>query len=108
MTKRDDQVLELLADIAKQVDQLDSRLDSVDKTLVRQEANLGEHMRRTELAERSIQNLEIETKAEISKVRTEAAPTHKHVAYMNGAFKGLGVLAVITGIIASIVKIFSP
>ena len=42
---------ELLEKIDIKVDKLDDHLDRVDKTLVRQEANLAEHMRRTELLE---------------------------------------------------------
>ncbi len=92
----DDKVIKALEKLENKVDIIDNRLDSVDKTLVKQEANLGEHMRRTELAEKNISN-----------VRKDIEPVKRHVAYMEGALKGIGIVGILMGIIAGAVKIFT-
>lgn len=92
----EDQILRALDKFESKLDSLDSRLDAVDKTLVKQEANLGEHMRRTDLAE-----------SRMDIIQADIQPIKKHVAMMEGALKGIGVLATIVGIIAGIIKIAS-
>lgn len=52
---------------------LDERLDSVDKTLVRQEIQLAEHIRRTELLEHATSRLEED-------IYHELQPLKEHVA----------------------------
>lgn len=107
MPKRDDMILQAFSKFEKKLDLLDSRLDSVDKTLVKQEANLGEHMRRTELNEKRIETAEIEADKKVESVRKALAPVEKHVAYMEGALKGLGVIATMIAVIGGLIKIFS-
>ena len=92
---KDEQILKALDKFENKIDKLDARLDSIEKVQVKQEANLGEHMRRTETAEENINLL-----------REELKPVKKHVAYMEGALKGLGVVSLIVGVAAGIVKIF--
>lgn len=96
MAAHEDHILKALAKFETKLDSLDSRLDSVDKTLVKQEANLGEHMRRTDLAEKQIGN-----------IQEEIRPIKRHVIMMEGALKGLGLLAVLVGLISGILKIIS-
>lgn len=84
----------MLSQVVKKLESLDDRLDSVDKTLVKQEANLGEHMRRTELAEQGI-----------SELKTEIKPLQTHKAFMEGTLKGIGLIATAVSLIAGIMKI---
>ena len=69
-------------------DKVEFRLDSVDRTLIKQEANLGEHMRRTELLE------------------LEVAPIKKHVVMVQGVLKFIGVVSLIVGIATGIASLF--
>jgi hypothetical protein len=79
---------ELVGTLISKLDRLDDRLDSVDKTLVRQEANLQEHMRRTDLNEIAI-----------DKIVKALEPVKGHVDMMKGA----GKLLVITGTVVAVV-----
>ena len=74
--------------VFKKLDQLDSRLDSIDVTLARQEENLKEHMRRTDLLE------------------NEMRPIQKHVAQWEGGLKILGFVSIAISILLGILKIF--
>ncbi len=57
-------------------------------------ADLKHHIRRTELAEESIQIL-----------RDEIKPIQRHAAQVEGVFKFLGVFSLVAGIAAAIVQI---
>ena len=70
----------VLAKLDKKIDKLDSRLDHVDITLIKQEAQLAEHIRRTNILEQKLE------------------PVEKHVTMVNGVLKFIGLLAVIAGI----------
>lgn len=96
MPKKEDMIIQALVKFESKIDSLDSRLDSVDKTLVKQEANLGEHMRRTALAEKSI-----------DVVQQDLKPIKRHVAVMEGLLKGFGLFATLVSVLAGAVKIFS-
>lgn len=63
------------------VNKLDGRLDSVDKTLLKQEENLRLHMYRTELAEKRIEHIE-----------ADMTPVKEHVASVSTVFKFVGWL----------------
>lgn len=91
-----DLVVEAIIKMSSKIDGLDNRLDSVDKTLVKQEANLGEHMRRTQLAEDAIFG-----------IRQDIEPLKKHKAFIEGALKGIGLVATAVSVIAGLIKIFS-
>lgn len=79
---------ENLSKIEAKIDQLDSRLDNVDVTLVKQEAQLAEHIRRTNLLEASLQ------------------PVEDHVKYMNGALKLITVTSTVGGFMLLVLKLF--
>lgn len=64
-----------------QLDKIHERLTSIDKTLVRQEGHLAEHIRRTALLE------------------DEIKPIKKHVGHVEGAIKLIGLLSIIAGLL---------
>lgn len=47
--------------VMDKLDTIDTRINSIDKTMVKHEENLSEHMRRTELAEKAIETLATNT-----------------------------------------------
>lgn len=69
--------------LIKDVDHIKRSLASMDKTLALQEANLREHMKRTELLEKAME------------------PVEQHVEQVRGAFKFVGFLLAISGVIAA-------
>lgn len=70
------------------------RVHSIDRTLVRQEQSLADHIRRTELAEESIKML-----------RTDFKPVQKHIYMVNGILKFIGFLTVVASLTVAILKI---
>lgn len=80
--------------IISKIDKLDERLDSVDKTLIKQECNLELHMERTEQNEKMIETIVAELK-----------PVKTNMHYMHGALKALGVLSLLLGIVALVKEI---
>lgn len=90
---------QLLERVIDQLDQLDTRLDSVDKTLVRQEANLKEHMRRTELLEKHYEKLHDE-------IYTELDPINAHVHQVKGVLKftSIALIPLIAAAIGYLIK----
>lgn len=87
---------EMLTRIYDKVEILDSRLDSIDKTLVRQEANLQVHMKRSDHLEKLVGHVEAQMK-----------PIQKHVIGVELFLKFLGIVSVIVAIIAGIMSIIS-
>lgn len=77
MSKRED--MQFIHDL---LIKLDSRLDSVDSTLVKHDENLKEHMRRTELLE------------------AEFKPVRKHVHMVQGVGAFIAILALLATIYA--------
>lgn len=73
------------------IDKLDERLDSIDKTLVKQEVNLEKHMERTEQNEIMIQEL-----------FDKLEPISKHVVQVEAVLKFLGLLSIVVGIAVAI------
>lgn len=67
--------------IINKLNALDESLVSIDKTLVKQEAQLAEHIRRTNALE------------------SKLAPVEAHVNKVNGAFILIGVLSTLLGIL---------
>jgi chromosome segregation ATPase len=86
---------EKLEKISEKLDKVNDRLNSVDVTLVKQEENLKEHMRRTLLNETAIE-----------KITDNLIPINKHVSHVEGALKLLGGLATFAGVVTGIVKLF--
>jgi hypothetical protein len=85
------ELTELKAAVLKIADDL----GDLKVTAAKQEVNLAEHMRRTELAEKSIELL-----------RSDVKPIQKHVAMLEGVLKALGILSVILGLIAGAIQFF--
>jgi hypothetical protein len=92
------QILQLILDEIKSVrqkaDDSDQRLDNIDKTLIIQEANLAEHMRRSDL-------LEIKTDA----LKAEIEPIKIRINRFDGALKLLAAVAGLAVFAVSIIEI---
>lgn len=87
---------EKLDKIVEKLEQIDSRIDSVDVTLVRQAGQLEHHIYRTDLAEKHLKTLEKQIK-----------PIQKHVDQVSGILKFFGALAVLGGIVKAAIEIAS-
>lgn len=85
---------ELFSLVLNKIDRLDSRIDNVDKTLVKQEVSLSEHIRRTELAEEAIKIL-----------KSSIDPINRHVHMVEGALKMIGGLSLLLGIATTLLKL---
>ena len=85
---------ELFNLVLTKIDRLDSRIDNVDKTLIKQEVSLAEHIRRTELAEEAIKIL-----------KSSIDPINRHVHMVEGALKMIGGLSILLGIITTLLKL---
>jgi hypothetical protein len=85
-----------LKKIDEKLEKINDRLGSVDVTLVRQEVNLQEHMRRTELNEIAVE-----------KISQSIIPIYKHINMLEGVLKFFGLLAVLGSIVTAIFKIAS-
>jgi hypothetical protein len=68
------------------LDRIGEDLSELKITVAKQEENIKEHIRRTEIAE---QNLEI--------IHNEIRPLKEHVIVINAVLKGIGVISVIIG-----------
>lgn len=88
--------LELQKDLNIIYNDIDKRLDNIEKVLIVQEANLNEHMRRTEINEERLQRIEDK----------ELKPLVKHVHMVNGGLKFLGILSLFVGMFSALYKIF--
>lgn len=84
-------ITEKLEKVEERLDCIDGRLNNLDITSAKQEVNLETHMRRTELAEESIQI-----------IRSEIQPLKKHIHMVEGAFKLLGVVSLIVGLMRAV------
>lgn len=87
---------ELLTRVVEQLDKLDDKLDAVDKTLVKQEENLREHMRRTELLEKQHEMLQ-------SDIHEELEPIKSHINQVKGISKFLAAALPLLGAAAGAV-----
>lgn len=94
---------ELIDRISNEIDKVNNKLDqiidkqySIDKTLVKQEASLSEHIRRTDLLEKKIEMTD-----------NDLRPVIRHVNGMKFLGKSLVVLSLIIGIILGMVKLIS-
>jgi chromosome segregation ATPase len=76
------------------LEKIDSRLNDIDKTLIQNTASLEKHMLRTELAEENLKSL-----------KQELIPVTKHVSQMSGGLKLVGILALVSGFIFSVIRI---
>lgn len=81
--------------IYDKLDDMDKRLDSIDRTLAAQHVEIQNHIKRTDIAEQRQNNFE--------KLMIEVVL--KHINQVNGALKLIGILATIVGIFAGIAKV---
>jgi hypothetical protein len=82
--------------ILDKLEQMDQRLDNIDITLVRQEGQLAEHMRRSLLNEEAVQLL-----------KTQIEPVKDHVKSVNAVLKFAGGIAICLAAFESIKNLFS-
>lgn len=91
--------------ILDQLISLDKRLDNVDKTLIKQEANLEKHILRTDIAEKNLDLL----RQELVKVDSAIAPIKKHVLIVEWTLKVGGILLGATiasiGVLETVLKL---
>ncbi len=90
-----EKLIKLEEKLDEKLDKINDKLSSIDITLVKQEANLQEHMRRSLANEEAIELL-----------ATELKPVQAHVLIMNNVFKIIGVLTTFLGFIGAIIKTF--
>lgn len=77
--------------------EFDGRLDAIEKVLILQEENLRTHMKRSDNLEKLVDKLRDE----------DIKPLSKHVNMVEGALKLLGVLSIVTGIIAAVISVLA-
>lgn len=103
-TSKDDQlVVQAILKMSSKLDALDSKLISMDSkmadqglTLVKQEENIGEHMRRTAAVE------------EENRINREDIKDLKSFkSYLEGAIKGIGIAATLISLIFAGIKAVS-
>ena len=95
-----------MEDVLKKLDKIDEKLDSIDKTLIKQEENLKLHMYRTELAESNLKLLKQHIDNETSKITERIEPIQVHVVQIQGIIKLISILAMIVSIVASVWRLF--
>lgn len=76
------------------VDKILEKIASIDVTLVGQHMQLKEHLRRSQLNE---ENMEL--------LRQQFKPVEIHVTQVTGALKFLGIISLLVGVAAGIIKI---
>jgi uncharacterized protein YaaN involved in tellurite resistance len=81
--------------ILTRFDKFEERIDSIDQTLIRQEAHLCEHIRRTHLLEQAYDEL-----------RSNLKPIERHISMIEGIAKFFALIAVIVGILTGVAKFF--
>lgn len=91
--------------IESKIDNLDSRIDSVDVTLGKQSIILEEHTRRSLANEQQVELLKKKMEADKKDILEDAKPIHQHVHMINGAFKFIGGIATVAGIIGVAIKV---
>lgn len=76
--------MDMLRYLEERFSKLDERLHSIDKTLVKQEENIAEHIRRTELLEQDLK------------------PIKSHVNQVKGAGVFIGIAASLSALTAAV------
>lgn len=97
----DSYLKELLTKLDSNHKELSDRLQSVDKTLVRQEEQLAYHIKRTDLLEEHVKLKTKELKGELQGVKEDTAPIHTHVDRVKFLFttiKWIGLPLIIASI----------
>jgi hypothetical protein len=75
----------------EQLGQINTRLNSIDKTLTEQAADLKHHIKRTDLAE-----------ANLALLREDVKPLKRAYTWAEGVLKAIGLLAVVLAILKSL------
>lgn len=109
----DSNLVQAIRDLWEKMNERDSRvekrLDSIDQTLIRQEAQLEQHIMRTELAEKNLEMLRQELKYSQNETQEEIKPIKRHVVLMETGFKVTGILVSVSvalvGLFATIIKL---
>ena len=87
----DNGLIDIIINKFESIDQnlvrVEERLNGMDKTLVKQEENLKEHMKRSDMLEAQLE------------------PVKRHVSLVESVFKIVGAIGVLVAIAAGIVKI---
>lgn len=91
-----DLLLELTKNSQNQYNDLDKRLDNIEKVMIAQEINLKTHMARSEHLETIVESIQ----------EKDLKQLNKHVALVEGAFKLLGILSIVISILTGIAKLF--
>ncbi len=86
---------EELNKIHNKLDVLDTRLDSIDRTLVGQHEQLKHHIKRTDQGETRLNHIE--------NMMTQVVL--KHINQVDGALKLLGVLSLLSGFVVGALKL---
>lgn len=87
-----EQFLQLILD---KLSSIDERLNKIEETSARHDENLKEHMKRSDLLEKNLNLIESDLDEKIE-------PIQKHINYVEGFFKLLGVIALIVGIYSAV------
>lgn len=82
-------------EISKKLDKLDERLDSIGILQAVHTEQLKEHMRRSDLLERRIEQVDQELK-----------PVERHVAVVNGIMKLVGIIGTLAAIALALKELF--
>lgn len=99
-----DKIVEKIEEFAKDTDR---RLDNLEKVAIANDLHLQEHMKRSDALEMLIKLEEENRKKELEAIHKNQQKTVRHVSMVEGAFKLLGVLSILIGIVVGLVKIFS-
>jgi hypothetical protein len=76
------------------LDKISEDISQLKVTTAKQEENIKEHMRRTELAEENLQM-----------IRQEIEPLKQHVVAINGVLKVIGIISLVIGSAAGFFQI---
>lgn len=81
--------------ILDKLDKIEDRLDTIDQSLVKYNAQLEYHIQRSDNIESYVQHLE-----------DKLIPVEKHVIMVNGIVKFIGIISIIGTIILTLLQIF--
>lgn len=100
--------------LEEKFEKVDTRLDSIEKVQIEQKGVLDIHVYRTDLAEKKSELLEEQIKentkvlaSDLKDFKKEMVPVKRHVDYMNGALKFVGILAALAAIVSGAVALAS-
>ncbi len=80
--------------IEDKIDRISNKIETINITLVKQESNLQEHMRRTDIAE-----------ANLALLKEELSPIKTHISKVEGGLKLIGIIGILVSMILGIIEI---